>query len=132
MPDGIMGIVDTSWHSLVTDIDRISARLRDGGQVGYFAGRATVLHRLHLTGCTSPEGVLLIDIDAVVKGETQRVCPLPIVRSLRFDIEAAFAWIVIIHDHLMSLPVTFPWGEHYGSGLFKHGNQIGYDDGLCE
>ena len=115
-----MRIIDTFGHGLVTYIDSISASLWDNGLVGYLTGVAIMFHRLDLSGRTGSERVFLIHIDPVMDSKAYGVCLLPMMRGLCFNIEAAFAWRIVINDDLMLLPVTFPGGVNTIAPAFSN------------
>ena len=128
MPHRVMGIIDTAFNSLITDIDGIASCLGDGRLVG---DQALVLC-LSSSGChtdgTCLKGILMIHVVALMQGEAGLWGILPLACLFRIACGDA----VVIHDDLIFLPVALTGCKHHGTSLLQHRNQIGRDDGLCE
>ena len=71
VPYGVTGIVDAARYCLVTDIDGITACLRDGWEIGGMTFVMMILYRLNLANRTSLERILTIYIHAFVDGEAR-------------------------------------------------------------
>ena len=70
VPYGVTGIIDAAGYGLITDIDGITACLRNGGQIGGETLVTCMLHRLYLTHGASQERILSVEIESVVEGKT--------------------------------------------------------------
>ena len=77
MPDGIVGIVDAAFDSLVTDVDRIASCLRDRWLPGDTTHLTPFASDFSLAGCSCPEGVLVVEIRTAMEGESHRVALAP-------------------------------------------------------
>ena len=40
--------------------------------------------------------------------------------------------VIVVYDDFMALPVALTWCKDNGPGIFKHGDEVRYDDGLRE
>ena len=71
----------------------------------------------------------MILIDAVMPGKTGSLGILPTVLSVHLFIIGGLA-VVVVDDHLMSLPIALPGGEDHSACPFEHRYQVGYYDSL--
>ena len=133
MPHSVTGIVDASRYCLVTHIDGIATSLRDGGQIGSHTLVALVIYGLNLAHTTCHEGILTIEIETIVEGESCRIGFCPMVHTLCLLIHTSVAsWRVVIYNHLLALPVSFTGCKHDSPSTLQHRDEIRHHDGLGE
>ena len=128
MPYGIEGVVDAVGQRLVAHIDGITTCLAEVGLVGSQTVARLAAGGFHHAGCSCLEWILEVLISPSVPGKACLTGLLPLAVRCHLDVVTLRA--VVVDNDFLLLPVALTRGEHYGSRLFQHGNQIGYDDGL--
>ena len=77
------------------------------------------------------KGVLPVGIYIMCHAESG-VAAFPFVLLVFLGVVTVYVLHVIVNNHLVLLPVSFPGAIDYGSGILEHGNQVGDDDALGE
>ena len=127
---GVVGIVDAVCRRLITDIDGIVARLRNIGLVGYLTVFGLAMRSLGHANSTGCKRILAIGIRSVVLGKAWQRGLLPWVTVARLNIGDESAVVIVVDNHLVTLPVALTRREHVGAGMLEHRYKKRYDDGL--
>ena len=134
MPYRVVGIVDAAFYRLITHVDSITTRFRDGGIPGNRTFQTGIVDGARLPGRASHKGILFFLIAAFVEGKTRDIGGMPVEDTFTLFIARTVGGLfgVVVDNGLMILPVTFTGGEHDGACFLQHRDEVGGDDGLCE
>ena len=105
VPHRVLGIVNRLGKGLVTHVHGVAARLGDVGLIDYLA-QALARRALCHAGSAGAEGVLAIVVVAAVPGKAARGTVAPGVLAVAFGVAQAAVGVVVIHNHLVALPVA--------------------------
>ena len=84
-------------------------------------------------GCTFFKRILSVPVNQSFLSECRGGGGFPFTfPAFYLLIDATLGMGIIIHNHLIALPVTFTRGINYGSRIFQHGYNIRYDEWLGE
>ena len=130
--DDVFRIGNAAVDSGIAYVYGISARFLELGAIDDLRGVLVFLLREVHPHRAVGKGILSHLVVARVPGEAlaRRVHPRGFARCLL--IIGSIGGAVVVYDDLFGLPVALTWGEDIGSGVLKHGNEVGHDDGLGE
>ena len=131
MAHHIMSVIDAVGQSLIGNIHRIVAFFGDDRPPYHCAERLSARHAFRHAARAIGEGVVSI---LVISTQIGKSCAgiSPLVSAVHFLVKAVGVRCVVIHYHLILLPVALAGGEDARSCVLQHGHEIRHHDGLCE
>ena len=119
----VVSIGDAGRTGGVGNIDGIAPRSRDAGHPeSSSSGLSSSAHRLHITGCATDEGIIVVFQRSIwCKESLGAVAPVHI-SAMLLHIKALFGVVwVVVHNDFMGLIVPFARGEYHSTGILQHG-----------
>ena len=128
MKNNVRGIVNAVVQGLIAHVYSISASLWYCWLIRS-PRFGTFLHSLHLTCCTAYKWIFSVTISTGMKSESLAFCVKPLILTIILNISTL---VVVVHYHLVLLPVALAWRINNGTCVLKHRYKIWHNYSLRE
>ena len=126
MVHSVMSSCGASWHCFIRYIDGIFACF---GHVGCPFGCAflSFFYRLHTAKRAISKGILKGHVHLLSMGKACSLALLPCLLAIVFFVNgfAVLGVGIVIHYHLVGVPVAFAWQDNVCACVFEHGCEVG-------